>query len=109
VDIQGRPAERGEWLTVVCIAVLLLATTVQAVHLCGLEIPNRQVTADSRSASFNTGVCLTCLMAHSAVGISSVVMFSPAFRANEEVSLPPGQTRQLLESFQLYVRPPPAC
>jgi hypothetical protein len=109
LNIQHRPAERATWLTVVCISVLLLATTIQAVHLCGLEIPNLRATAQVGTASFRGGACLTCLMAHSAAAAALVVVFSPTFRANKGVPLPEIRTRQLLESFHLYVRPPPPC
>ena len=106
--IERRTAARAEWLTVVYMAVLLLATTIQAVHLCGLEIPSLRATVQARAATFNGGACMTCLMAPSATTVAPFVVFSPTFRVNKGIAFPPVQTRQLLESFQLYVRPPPA-
>ena len=91
------------------IAVLLLATTVQAVHLCCLELPNLQVTLQARTGSFGGGACLTCLMAHSAAATLPAVIFSPTSGANRERDFSQVQSRQLLQSFQLYVRPPPVC
>ena len=109
IDIQERPRERSTWLTVMYVTVFLLATTIQAVHLCGLEIPNLQVTAHARTASFSGGACLTCLMAHSPAVVARVIVLSPLSRLNRGVALPQIPVRQVLEPSHLYIRPPPAC
>jgi len=109
VDIQHRTPDRATWLTVACIAVLLLATSIQAVHLCGLEIPTARATSQVSTVAFSGGACLVCLMAQSPVAAAPVVVFSPTSRASEAVPFPEVRTGQLLEFFQLYVRPPPAC
>jgi hypothetical protein len=109
VDIQHRTSDRATWLTVACIFVLLLATTVQAVHLCGQEIPTVRATSQVSTTSFSGGACLICLMAQAPVAAAPVVVFSPTSRPSQAEPLPEVRTGQLLEFFQLYVRPPPAC
>jgi len=96
------------WLAGLCIAMLLLSTTAQAVHFCELSISGERAVFQSRSASPNSAVCLICLMAHSAAAAVLVLVFSPTFRKRTRASVRQVRPRLFLESFQLYVRPPPA-
>jgi len=47
-------------------------------------------------------------MAHSAAAAVLVLVFSPTFRKRTKASVPQVRPKLFLESFQLYVRPPPA-
>ena len=94
------------WLTVVCIAMLLAATTAQAGHFCGFPIPD--ANGGSQVASSRSAVCLICLMASSAMAAIMLVVFFPCLRGGARAWCPRVQPRPFLESFQLYVRPPPA-
>jgi hypothetical protein len=96
------------WLAGLCIAMLLLSTTAQAIHCCDLNAPSERVAFQSPQASPNSAICLICLMAHSAAAAVLVVVFSPTFRKRARASVPQVRPKLFLESFQLYVRPPPA-
>ena len=96
------------WLAGLCIAMLLLSTTAQAVHFCELSVPGERTVVQSRQASPNSAICLICLMAHSAAAAVLVVVLSPTFLKRARASVPQVSPSLFLESFQLYVRPPPA-
>lgn len=109
--------ERGKsgwvaWLGTACIALLLVATTAQAVHVCGS--PLESFSGPAQFAASDNGlpgsaICLTCLMAQSAVAALFFIFSSPrrhrTFKARPAVVQP----RSFLDFFHLYVRPPPAC
>ena len=95
------------WLACLCIAMLLLSTTAQAVHFCELSAIGDQLAFQSQPVSPNSAVCLICLMAHSAAAAVLVIAFSPTFRKRVRASVPQVRPKLFLESFQLYVRPPP--
>jgi hypothetical protein len=96
------------WLVSLCIGMLLLSTTAQAIHCCDLNAPSERAALGSPQSSPNSAICLICLMAHSAAAAVLLVMFSPTFRKRDRASVPQVRPRLFLESFQLYVRPPPA-
>ena len=96
------------WLAGLCIAMLLLSTTAQAVHFCELSIAGELGVSQSQPASPNGAVCLICLMAHSTAAAVLLVVFSPTFRRRARASVPLVRPKLFLEAFQLYVRPPPA-
>ena len=96
------------WLAGLCIAMLLLSTTAQAVHFCELSIVGELGVSQSQPASPNGAVCLICLMAHSTAAAVLLVVFSPTFRRRARASVPLVRPKLFLEAFQLYVRPPPA-
>jgi hypothetical protein len=96
------------WLAGLCVAMLLVSTTVQATHFCELSSAGAQEAFRSQPASPSSAVCLICLMAHSAATALLVVVFSPTFRKRVRATVSQVRPRLLLESFQLYVRPPPA-
>jgi hypothetical protein len=79
------------WLAGLCIAMLLLSTTAQAVHFCELSVPGELTVVQSRQASPNSAICLICLMAHSAAAAVLVVVLSPTFFKRVRVSVPQGQ------------------
>jgi hypothetical protein len=108
VSFSDKRTVLATWLAGLCIAMLLLSTTAQAIHFCELSAPGERVAFQSRPASPNSAICLICLMAHSAAAAVLVVVFSPTFRKRTRASVPQVRPRLFLESFQLYVRPPPA-
>lgn len=97
------------WAGLFCVAALLLATTVQAAHVCGFPLLRSDDRAHLRSANRSGTLCLTCLMAQAAAP-SGLFLTS---------ALPPPHLflvgwRQphpslLWGPFRLYIRPPPAC
>jgi hypothetical protein len=107
VNILARTAA-AKWVAPLCVALLLVATVAQAAHFCGsqsfsLSDDRTQLRVDS----LNTTLCLTCLMAQSVAAIVLSIAFSSIFRRRLQISPPQMQPRSFLESFQLYVRPPP--
>ena len=109
VNIRLGSTHSASWLQYACIALLLLATTFQAAHVCGLQTADRSDVAQFQSGSLNRAVCLTCLLAQStSAGLISVA-FVLALRRSASVCFPQSRPRPFLQSFQLYVRPPPAC
>jgi hypothetical protein len=108
VSLSDRRTILPTWLAVLCIAMLLLSTTAQAVHFCELSAPGDLVVFQPRDAAPNSAICLICLLAHSAATVVLIVVFSPTFRKRDRITVPQVRPRLFLESFQLYVRPPPA-
>jgi hypothetical protein len=108
VNIRRRPASPPDWLALVCIAVLLVASTAQAAHFCGFRINDTRGAAQLRLTSPNGTLCLTCLMAQSATAMVLLVAFFSVLLSSSRASSPELRPRVFLESFQLYVRPPPA-
>jgi hypothetical protein len=100
------------WLGVACIALLLAANTAQAVHFCGLPVlgSNGAAQAVQVSSAGPTGsaLCLTCLMAQSAAVALFFVTLFPEWRRRVVVRARQFRPRSFLDSFHLYVRPPPA-
>jgi hypothetical protein len=104
---NDRKALWTTWLAGLCIAMLLLSTTAQAVHFCELGVAGESIAFQSQPVSPNSAVCLICLMAHSAAAAVLLIVFSPTFRKRVRSSVPQVRPKLFLESFQLYVRPPP--
>jgi hypothetical protein len=97
-----------KWMARLSLALLLLATIVQATHLCGSGMLDANHTPQFRALSSSGPVCLICLMAQPA---TAAVLFVSCFSnlpVRSRVGLRGMIPRLLLESFQLYVRPPPA-
>ncbi|MGB6677830.1 MAG: hypothetical protein WBE44_14135 [Terriglobales bacterium] len=97
----------AKWLALLCVTLLLLATVAQAAHFCSLQSFDLTDGTQFRADSPNATLCLICLMAQSVAAIVLSVVFSSVFRRRLQVSLPQMDPRPFLESFQLYVRPPP--
>ncbi|HXR17782.1 MAG TPA: hypothetical protein VN777_16430 [Terriglobales bacterium] len=97
----------AKWLAHLCVALLMVATVGQAAHFCGFQSLDVHGGAQVRTESSNTTLCLTCLMAQSAVAMVLCVTLFSAFRRRLRVSPLQIQPRSFLVSFQLYVRPPP--
>ena len=88
--------------------MLLTATIVQATHFCGSRILDPNNTMQFRAGSSSGTVCLTCLMAQPAAAAVLFVARFSSLQVRSRVSFRGMTPRPLLESFQLYVRPPPA-
>src|ERR1700732_1973809 len=71
VNIRYRSPKGLSCLAVVCLAAVLLSTTVQTAHFCGLRVPDAQAAVELDRASSGSPVCLTCLMAPS---ISALIL-----------------------------------
>lgn len=96
----------AKWLALLCLALLLVTAVAQAAHFCGFQSLDLSGGAQVRAESPSTTLCLTCLMAQSAAIVLSIT-FSSVFRRRPRASLLQIPPRPFLESFQLYVRPPP--
>lgn len=86
--------------------LFLVATVGQASHVCKVVVPIAGSTTQLYAPG--TTVCLTCLMAQSAAVAFIFVVVSLSLRLS---STPPSLStspRSFLDSFHLYVRPPPA-
>lgn len=100
-------ALRANGLAYLGIALLLVATLAQSTHFCGFRSLDLRDGTQLRADSPNTTLCLTCLMAQSVAAIVLSLSISSVFRRRIRVSPPQIQPRPFLESFRLYVRPPP--
>ncbi len=109
---RGREYRRGAlsaWIAAACIVLMLIVTSVEAGHACdvGLYGGARQATA-STTAESGHSPCLLCLGAHSPSLATLVAPAAPeVIIATNAVAVAPAH-RQLLQSFALQVRPPPA-
>jgi hypothetical protein len=92
------------WL---CLAVLLMASIVQVTHLCGFSLLDTCHTPQFHAVSSSGTVCLICLMAQPATVVLLFVAFFSNLPARPRVSFRKVTPNPLLESFELYVRPPP--
>jgi hypothetical protein len=97
----------AKWIVFICVALLLLATLAQAAHFCGFRSLDLRDGTQWRADSSNTTLCLTCLMAQCVAAIVLSVAFSSVIRRRVRVAPPQINPRPFLESFYLYVRPPP--
>jgi hypothetical protein len=98
------------WVThfaLACILLLLAATVAQAAHVCGLAVFDASSATQLRPASATSTLCLICLMAQSAVAAFVFAVLSPVLRYRLVARSPQVAPRSLLDSFRLYVRPPP--
>ena len=97
------------WLGWFCVAVLLLATTAQAAHVCcTLLAPTQNHTQQVTSSATAPRVCLLCLMAGS-ISIAVAVVATVVGSSNRaRIRSPQTRPDSFLGPFALYVRPPPA-
>jgi hypothetical protein len=107
VNIRHRSANGFSCLAILCLAVVLLSTTVQIGHFCGLGLSNAQTLVELDRASSRSPVCVTCLMISSISALVLLVAFftmpgSAAFVGRLQM-----RPKPVLYSFQLYIRPPP--
>jgi hypothetical protein len=110
VKLQRGKTGWAAWLGAACIVLLLVGTTAQAVHFCGVPAVGSGGTAQlsAVSSSGNSTLCLTCLMAQSAAAALFFITFFPTRLRSAVVRPPQVRPRSFLDSFHLYVRPPPA-
>jgi hypothetical protein len=90
-----------------CLATVLLSTTAQAAHFCGFRGPDGQAALQLDSSSFGSQVCLVCLTAPSTSAIILLVVFFIVSRGTVFVGRLQRRPKPILDSFQLYIRPPP--
>jgi hypothetical protein len=109
LSFDDRKTAWTTWLAGLCIAMLLLSTTAQAIDFCELCATGEQGVFQFQPAAPNSSVCLICLLAHSTAAVVLAIVLSPTFRKRARASVPLVRPKLFLETFQLYVRPPPAC
>jgi hypothetical protein len=105
VNIRRRSTS-GLSLAGVCLAVVLLSTTVQTAHFCGLPVADAQAAVELDRAS-SSPVCLTCLMAPSISALILLVAFFTTPGSARFVGRLQMRPKPVLYSFRLYIRPPP--
>jgi hypothetical protein len=93
---------------VVCIVFLLVGGTAQAAHFCETAAISYRGAAQLHPASARTSLCLVCLMAQSATATPIFLTLSPILLNTSSVPIARVRSRSFLNSFHLYVRPPPA-
>ncbi len=91
----------------VCLAAVLLSTTVQTTHFCGLGAPDAQATVELDRASSGSPVCLICLMARSSTAIVLLIAFVVMSGSAVFVGALKMRPDPVLYSSRLYIRPPP--
>ena len=108
MNLNRRDTGCGKWLGYACVAILLLATGVQVVHVCRFASPDAEGVFQFSLTSSSGAPCLICLMAQSATALAFFMVFFPALRRRMQVRPAQSAPRVFLPLFQLYVRPPPA-
>ena len=107
-DLRHRPAHI-RLLIFICVGLLLVASTVQAAHICGLGGSATRVLASGEDVSSRSGsLCPLCLLAQSVTAaIILMTTFSPLRASRFARQSQPVLFSPFLRSFRLYVRPPP--
>ena len=72
---RNRPTKWFTCLAVLCFVCVLLSTTVQATHFCGLRGLETQTAVELDRTTSASPVCLTCLMAPSMSAVILLVAF----------------------------------
>jgi hypothetical protein len=106
-DIRERQTSRGAMLSPLIIIVLLMAMMAQSAHLCGplASAPDNSARVDSVAAT--AGPCLICLMAQPATAVLFLLLLLFLILRRPPAALVEQHLHSLLQSFRLYVRPPP--
>jgi hypothetical protein len=107
VNIRYRSPKGSSCLAVVCLAAVLVSTTVQTTHFCGLRAPGAHAEVELDRASSSSPVCLICLVAPAISALILLVAFfimpgSAVFVGGLQM-----RPKPVLYSFRLYIRPPP--
>jgi hypothetical protein len=90
------------------LSAVLLSTTVQTAHFCGLRVPDAQAAVElDRASSSGPAVCFTCLMAPSISALILLVAFFTMSGSTVFVGRLQMRSKPALHSFRLYIRPPP--
>ena len=107
MNIRSRQTSGLNYLAALCFAAVLLSTTVQAAHFCGLRPEPAQTAIQADPASSGSPSCLICLMAPSSSAIILLVAFVILSRNTAYVGGLQMRLRPILDSFGAYIRPPP--
>jgi hypothetical protein len=107
VNIRYRQTQWPTCLALVCLATVLLSTTIQTAHFCAFRGANKQAALELDPSSSGSPVCLICLMSPSTSAIILLVAFFIVSRSNAFVGRRRTPLRPILDSFDLYIRPPP--
>jgi hypothetical protein len=100
----------GAFLLYACLAVVLVAATVQATHICGLKGAAISASAQDEGGSSPSGTfCTLCMIAHSITAALVIVfLFFPLLRRAPVRFVSQPSYIPFAASFKLCVRPPPA-
>ncbi|MGC2183543.1 MAG: hypothetical protein WA637_09710 [Terriglobales bacterium] len=104
---RNRPTKWFTCLAVLCFVCVLLSTTAQATHFCGLRGLETQTAVELDRTAAASPVCLTCLMAPSLSAVILLVTFFAMASSMLSVGALQMRPKPVLSSFQLYIRPPP--
>lgn len=104
---DDRPRRIGAWA---CLFLLLVVSSVQACHVCGLEGTSQQPHSLSaqQATTSSSDVCLICLSSQPASARASLAGLSILFvpKATAVAQQPLLLSAETL--FALYIRPPPS-
>jgi hypothetical protein len=82
VNIRYRQTQWPTCLALVCLATVLLSTTIQTAHFCAFRGANKQAALELDPSSSGSPVCLICLMSPSTSAIILLVAFFIVSRSN---------------------------
>jgi hypothetical protein len=106
---ERRPGPLKLWTAVLCVALVLMATTAEAAHFHQLDALARpQQIKTSGAVTPAHGGCLLCVGAHSPGLAAPFLPVLPRSVSSEAATTPPPLRLQSFYSFALHVRPPPA-
>ena len=100
--IEPRPAI----VAYIFIGILLIATTMQASHVCG-EPPESTYSQHRASGDSATHPCQICLKGQTPILSLVFVVFSTPRTPAARTAFLPGRPRSVADFFLLSVRPPP--
>ena len=114
IQVRNRSIKTlGSWwtraLAIGCASVLLLVGYAQAAHFCAVQptpVQHSFTGVDGVSAQVP---CLLCLSLHAPSLAALTVFVLPVRDSSPAIVVPQPVFRSNLQSFALYIRPPPAA
>ena len=97
------------WMGLLCVTILLVATMAQATHVCAFQFGDVQGTPQVRTGVWSSPTCLICLMATSISLVAFFVFISLGRAKVARIRCSQPRPCLFLDAFHLYVRPPPTC
>jgi len=96
-------------LAIFCASTLLLAGYVQAAHFCAPPATASQHGIGKVDRDSTRVPCLLCISLHAPSRAALLVSVNPASDSSAAVAVLQPVFRSGVQSFALYVRPPPAA
>lgn len=105
-EFEAQPSRLVLWL---CCAILLLVSSVQACHICGLGVLDfsQASLSETQSVTNSGGICLICITSQPATHPVPALRLDPDFSSAEKSVAPSTISDLSSELFALTIRPPP--